>query len=143
MTVTLVVDGAAHEVEGEVRDGSVWVSPDVLHAVTGWALKPEGLCRGDVCVPRAVLGDALGGDTGGDMGGDKVDVVGVGRALRRPVAFEPAAGIAVLADSSEDLAASIAEGTAPAFTLPDLDGNPVSLADFAGRKKLLFAWSSW
>jgi len=69
--------------------------------------------------------------------------VGAGLALRRPVAFEPAAAIAVLADAPEDLAAAIAEGTAPAFTLPDLDGKPVSLADFAGKKKLLFAWSSW
>jgi len=135
MTVTLVVDGAVHEAEGEVRDGSLLVSPLSWHAATGWQLKPEGLCRGDVCVPRAVLADALVGDG--------VDVVGAALALRRPVAFEPAAAIAVLGDAPDDLAATIAEGTAPAFTLPDLDGNPVSLADFAGKKKLLFAWSSW
>ena len=135
MTVTLVVDGAAHEVAGEVRDGSVLVTPLALRETTGWELKPEGLCRGDVCVPRAVLGEALVDDM--------VDVVGVGVALRRPVAFEPAAAIAVLAESPDDLASAISEGAAPAFTLPDLDGNPVSLADFAGKKKLLFAWSSW
>ncbi len=135
MTVTLVVDGAAHEVAGEVRGGSVLVTPLALREATGWELKPEGLCRGDVCVPRAALGEALVDDM--------VDVVGVGVALRRPVAFEPAAAIAVLAESPDDLATAISEGTAPAFTLPDLDGNPVSLADFAGKKKLLFAWSSW
>ena len=28
--------------------------------------------------------------------------------------------------------------TAPAFTLPDKDGNPVSLADFAGREVVLY-----
>ena len=28
--------------------------------------------------------------------------------------------------------------TAPAFTLPDQDGNPVSLSDFKGRKVLVF-----
>lgn len=135
MTVTLVVDGATHEVDGTVRDGSVLVTPLALHAATGWKLEPQGLCKGDVCVPRAALGGALVADM--------VDVVGLGLALRRPVAFEPAAAIAVLADAPEDLAATIADGTAPPFTLPDLDGNPVSLADFAGRKKLLFAWSSW
>lgn len=135
MTVTLVVDGTAREVDGEVRAGSVLVTPQALHAATGWQLKPEGLCKGDVCVPRPVLGEALVDDM--------VDVVGFGVALRRPVAFEPAVGIAVLAESPEDLAATITEGTAPPFTLPDLDGNPVSLADFAGKKKVLFAWSSW
>lgn len=135
MTVTLVVDGAAHEVPGETRDGSVLVTPDGLREATGWELKAEGLCRGEVCVPRAGLGEALVGDL--------VDVVGFAGALRRPVACEPAAGIAVIAESPDDLASSIVEGVAPAFTLPDLDGNPVHLADFAGRKKLLLAWSSW
>ena len=27
---------------------------------------------------------------------------------------------------------------APAFTLPDKDGNPVSLSDFAGKKVVLY-----
>jgi len=135
MTVTLVVDGDAREVQGETRNGSILVTTDALRDATGWKLEPQGFCRGDVCVPRAALGDALVGDL--------VDIVAFGTALRRPVAFEPAAGIAVLAESPDDLAATIAEGVAPAFTLPDLDGNPVSLADFVGKKKLLFAWSSW
>lgn len=135
MTVTLVVDGAAHEVAGEVREGSVLVTPEGLHDATGWELKVEGLCRDDVCVPRSVLGEVVIGDL--------LDVVGVGSALRRPVACEPAAGIAVLAESSDEIATAIAEGTAPPFTLPDLDGRPVSLSDFAGRKKLLLAWASW
>ena len=134
-TVTLVVDGAAREVAGEVRDGSLLVTPEAWRAATGWELKPEGLCRDDVCVPRAALGEALVDGL--------VDVAGAGAALRRPVAFEPAAGLAVLTEAPDELEARITEGMAPPFTLPDLDGNPVSLADFAGKKKLLFAWSSW
>jgi len=135
MTVTLVVDGAVHEVPGEVRDGSVLVTPEGLHAATGWALEPEGLCRGDVCIPRYRLADALADAL--------VDVAGVGAVLGRAVAVEPAASIAVLAGAPDDLGATITSGDAPAFTLPDLDGNPVALSDFAGRKKLLLAWSSW
>src|SRR5437016_13423753 len=32
------------------RDG-LWLSPADLERVTGFELKPEGLCRGEVCVP--------------------------------------------------------------------------------------------
>src|SRR5580698_3294801 len=42
-----------HEVDGTYVDGQCWVSPDLLPELLGWTLKPEGLCRGDVCVPVA------------------------------------------------------------------------------------------
>jgi cytochrome oxidase Cu insertion factor (SCO1/SenC/PrrC family) len=33
--------------------------------------------------------------------------------------------------------------TAPAFTLPDLTGKPVTLADQRGKITLLFFWATW
>ena len=32
---------------------------------------------------------------------------------------------------------------APAFTLPDLDGRKVQLADYKGKVVLLFYWATW
>jgi cytochrome oxidase Cu insertion factor (SCO1/SenC/PrrC family) len=32
---------------------------------------------------------------------------------------------------------------APAFTLPDLNGKPVRLADLSGKVVLLFYWATW
>ena len=38
----------------------------------------------------------------------------------------------------------LAPGTpAPDFTLNDIDGNPVSLSDFKGKKVVLVFWASW
>lgn len=31
----------------------------------------------------------------------------------------------------------------PEITLPALDGSPVSLASFRGKKLLVFMWASW
>jgi peroxiredoxin len=33
--------------------------------------------------------------------------------------------------------------TIPEITLPTLDGSPVSLTSFRGKKLLVFMWASW
>jgi len=135
VSVTLVVGAETFEVEGEPHDRTLLLTPDALREATGWELRAEGLCLGDACVPRRP-NDRLVVD-------GSVDLVAFAATLRRPVAVEAAARIAVLADSPEEHAQVIAEGTAPPFTLPDLDGKDVSLADSRGRKRLLLAWASW
>jgi peroxiredoxin len=131
-----VVDGdRTVELDASLGDGTVLLGTDDLERATGWELRPEGLCRGDACVP--VRGrDAL-------VDGDRVDLVGVAEALRRPLALEPEAAIAVLGDAADERAAELTDLRAPAFTLPDVDGGEVSLADHGGRKRLLLAWASW
>src|SRR5690349_15016044 len=131
-------DGTVHTVAAEVRDGGVGFASDSLAGATGWTLEPEGLCRGDVCVP--VRGRALAGDDG------LVDLVTFAEVVGLPLALElegPDGPVGVFAERSDERTAAITSGTAPDFTLPDLDGNPVSLHDFDRRKRLLLAWASW
>jgi hypothetical protein len=113
----------------------VLLSPAALEQATGWDLKPEGLCRGEVCVPRR--------DDDGVLVDDKIDLAAFAALLQRPLAYDADAGIAVLADAPEAHAAAFDARVAPTWTLPDLDGNPASSSDFVGRKKLLVAWASW
>jgi hypothetical protein len=53
------------------------------------------------------------------------------------------AGIVAVALPSEERRRALSERHAPAFTLPDLDGILHSLEEWRGRKKLLFAFSTW
>lgn len=134
MSPTLVDADRDVPVPFERRGDTLVVPLAELEAATGWELRSEGLCRGDTCVPVRDAG-ALVADGG-------VDVRVFGAALGRPVALDAERGVAVLGEPA-DAVAGPASLEAPPFTLPDLDGVPVSLSDFAGRKRLLVAWASW
>lgn len=129
----MIIDGA-DELDVELRrDGDrLRVAPDVL----GWALKPEGLCRGAVCVPTTNHTGLV--DDAGD-----VDVQAFASLLGRACAVDLDEGVAVLAGAAADRQARAADRTAPDFELPDLDGRPVALHDYDGKKRLVATWASW
>lgn len=135
MAQVTFVDETVRVVDAEIRDGRVLLDPDRLADAIGWTLKPEGLCRADVCVP---VRDQAGLEVDGLL-----DVGAVAAALQRPAAVDAEAGYVAMALPAEARQQALRALQAPAFTLPDLDGNPRSLGEWAGRKKLLVAFASW
>lgn len=117
----------------------LWIPLDELDRATGWTAKPEGLCRGEVCVPVPP------GESGWlDSAARRLDFAAfathLGHAVARDVdravwSFGPAAERGGPGGSGPV--------TAPEVRLPDLDGNLHSLSDYRGKKVLLYCWSSW
>jgi hypothetical protein len=107
------------------------MSVDEFEAATGWAAKPEGMCKGPVCVPAP---DAITGD-------GSLDVAAVADRLGMAVVRDDAAGVWSIGPQSGGRALTTA--VAPDLELPDVDGNPFRLASMHGRKVLLVAWASW
>lgn len=134
-TVTVVDGDRVVDVLGDVETDTVLLDPAMLEPAIGWTLRPEGLCRGNVCV-QIRHPDELHVD-------GAVSLRGVAEALRRPFAMSNDPAVAVLGESTEALDPALVDHRAPAFTLPDLDGHEISLDDYAGRKRMLLAWSSW
>jgi hypothetical protein len=130
---TIIDDDRHHEIAA--TGDRITLTAEELESVTGWMLKPEGLCRGDVCVPVR--------DRSGLVVDDRVDLAGFAQALGRPVVVDPQRGVAALGRPAPAVAEEMASLRAPDFSLPDLDGTLVSLSEFARRKVLLLAWSSW
>ncbi len=110
---------------------SLDMSADAFHAATGWTSKPEGMCKGDACVPVAGAVRADG----------SLDVAGVADRLGMALVADDAAGVWALGPESGGRALTTA--TVPPIELPDIDGNPFDLAAMHGRKVLLVAWASW
>ena len=102
-----------------------------LEARTGWALKPQGACKGDVCVPleKATTGDG------------SVDVGAFARQLRMPLVHDEDRGLWALGPSAGGRALTTA--VAPDLELPDLEGRVFSLRSLGGQKVVLVAWASW
>jgi hypothetical protein len=140
-TLLTFIDAEAGERPLEAwRDaGRLVVEPDALARATGWALKPEGLCRNDVCVPVRDR-DALVVETDD---GARIDVAAFATALHRLAVIDVDEGVVALGAPAAERASLLAAGRAPDFELPDLDGGSLRLTSVGRKKKLLLAWASW
>ena len=116
----------------EAGDG-LCVSAANAKMVTGWTLKPEGMCRDELCVP-------LTGDARRD---GKVDIAAFWRTLGNPVVSSRHDDVWVLGIGAESRATALSELEAPDFTLPDLAGVPHTLSALHGKKVFLTTWASW
>ncbi len=101
-----------------------------FEAGTGWQLKPEGACKGDVCIPLP------------ETPGDDVDVRALAESMGLPLVAAAEYGLwAVGPEAIGGRALLSAE--APDLRLPDLDGNEFALSSLRGKKVLLYAWAPY
>lgn len=114
-----------------IVDDPTTITAADLAARTGWVAKPEGLCKGPMCVP-------LPGATT-----DPLDLEAVAQRLGMPVLHDAEHGVYALGPATVS-GKALDTAEVPDITLPDLDGTPVALASFRGKKKVVaFAWASW
>lgn len=97
---------------------------------TGWHLKPEGACQGNVCIPLS------------KPAGDPVDVEQIASDIGMPLAAAPEFGLWALGPASIGSRA-LASAQAPELRLPGLDGKEFRLSSLRGKKVLLYAWAPY
>ena len=133
--LTLIDDGRTVETTVRFDDAGIRLAREDLSTDLGWALKEEGLCKGDICVPVRARADLLNADG--------VDLQAFADLLGRPQALETGEGRAVHGASAKVRGAQLASQVAPNFVLPDLEGKLHSLSEHRGKKVLLVAYASW
>jgi hypothetical protein len=136
MSQVTIISDEARTVPATVQGDRILLEPSQLPDALGWELKPEGLCRGDVCVP-------VRDPSALRAGPDGLDLAAVAAALGRPVVVDAAGGMAAVALPAEQRRQALESLQAPPFSLSDLDGVTRSLSEWRGDKKLLVAFASW
>jgi hypothetical protein len=99
--------------------------PPELERRTGWAIKPEGACRGEVCVPLP----------------ERFDVSELARRLQMPLVGDERSRVWALGPEAGGHALRTAE--LPDIVLPDRNGEDFSLRSLRGTKVFMIAWASW
>lgn len=108
---------------------SLDVPAEAFERETGWLLKPEGACRGGICVP---LGEH----------GPTVRLGALAERLGMAIVHDESFGMWALGPSTVS-GRALESVDAPDFTLPDLDGRPFRFGSLRGWKVVLVAWASW
>lgn len=122
------VDGA--QVEGD----RLWLTLSELTEVSGWELKPEGVCKDEICVPvpdarrPALIRD---------------EPSGLLFNLKQPVAHDENHAVWYFGPAGWDWKSRLTSRQAPDFALPDLSGRLHTLSELRGKKLFLLFWASW
>ncbi len=95
---------------------------------TGWAIKPEGACKADVCVPLGGAGE--------------FDVTTTAERLGMAIVHDPEAGLWSIGPESFG-GRALVSAQAPELVLDDLDGNSFALSSLRGQKVVIVSWAPY
>jgi hypothetical protein len=101
-----------------------------FEAGTGWQLKPEGACKGEVCIPLET------------HPGDAVSVDALAKEMGLPLVADSEHGLWALGPESIG-GRTLTTAEAPDLRLPDLEGREFALSSLRGQKVLVYAWAPY
>ncbi len=140
----VIYDGAVTELRTPspfTQSQDLWVTLADLTRATGFVVKPQGVCREELCfpLPKNGKGDFL-------VRRGKVtwfNLSAFARLVNQPVARDEKLAAWCFGPRPEAQNAYLQTLKAPNFTLPDPSGKLHSLSDFRGKRVLLITWASW
>jgi hypothetical protein len=109
---------------------STTVAVEEFERRSGWSLKPEGACKGDVCISLP------------DGYSDPLDIESLAAQMGLPLVVEAEHGLWALGPDSVG-GKTLVTAQTPDLRLDDLDGNEFRLSSLLGQKVLLVAWAPY
>ena len=122
------------------NSNELWISIADLTQATHFELKPQGVCRDQLCfpIPKARANEF----TRKEHEGVWFNLLAFANLVSQPVAHDEALSIWYFGQRADQREA-LSSLQAPDFTLPDMAGKQHSLSELRGKKVLLVTWASW
>jgi hypothetical protein len=139
---TVLYQDSEHQSESARAEGpELWLTLPELTVVSGWELKPEGVCKEETCVPvpasrRAAL---IRTETSGTL----FNLTEFARLIQQPFAYDENNAVWYFGPAGWEWKDRMTSRQAPDFQLPDLAGRLHTLSELRGRKLFLLFWASW
>jgi hypothetical protein len=140
----IIYDGKSTELSAAspfTQSQDLWVTFADLTRATGFEVKPQGVCRRELCfpIPSSRTSEFL--SKRGNLNWFNISVFA--RLLKQPVARDASLNAWYFGPRPATQNEFLSSLEAPNFTLPDMNGKQHSLADFRGKKVLIVTWASW
>lgn len=138
---TIIYDDRVSEISAANEEaGQLWIMSADLKRATGFALKPQGVCRDELCfpMPKAREREFVRKSAGKSW----FNLVAFAQLVEQPIAHDEGLSVWYFGLRS-DQRLLLSSLKAPDFTLPDMNGKTHSLSDSRGKKVLLLTWASW
>ena len=118
----------------------LWITTADLTRATHFELKPQGVCRDQLCfpIPKARASEF----TRRDHSSELFNLLAFAQLVRQPVAHDEALSMWYFGQRADQREA-LSSLQAPDFTLPDMAGKLHALSQLRGKKVLLVTWASW
>jgi hypothetical protein len=143
---TIVYDDVATDLSAAREDADqLWITTTDLKRATRFEVKPQGVCRDELCFPLPkAKRDAFIHKGAGNSNSRQMwfNMTAFAELVHQPVAHDATLStwyFGLRSDQRQQLSSL----QAPDFTLPDLQGKLHRLSNFRGKKVLLVTWASW
>jgi len=139
---TVIYNGAATQVAIDAESSNdLWITTADLKRATGFVIKPQGVCRDELCFPLPKNRKAAFVKKQGST--QWFNLSEFARLIGQPIASDHKNDVWCFGPRAAEQNGYITSLEAPDFTLPDMNGRQHSLKDFRGKKVLLITWASW
>lgn len=139
---SVIYDGIPTEVTASSESSKdLWITMKDLRRATRFVVKPQGVCRDELCFPLPAKRKAEFISKRGAV--TWFNLTAFAALVKQPVARDEKNGVWYFGKRDDERGAYLASLEAPNFTLPDINNKMHSLSDYRGKKVLLVTWASW